>query len=129
MKKAVVILAALAFTTVGTGFAQTKMAPVGAPKTPAERAGHQVQALTRQLGLSAEQAPKVESILQAQLTEMQALNERYPAGNRRGIGPELKASKVRYDEQLKAVLTPEQFARLEQLRQERRQQLRDRRNG
>jgi len=129
MKKAFVILAALACTTAAPSFAQTRMAPVGATKTPAERAERQTQALTSQLGLSAEQEPKVESILQAQLTEMQALNEKYPAGNRRGMAPELKATKAKYDEQLKAVLTPEQFTKLEQLRQERRQQLRDRRKG
>lgn len=127
MKKAFVILAALVCTAAVPSFAQTRTAPVGATKTPAERAERQTRALTKQLGLSAEQEPKVESILQAQMTEMQALSEKYPAGSRRGMGPELKATKARYDEQLKAVLTPEQFAKLEQLRQERMQQMRDRR--
>ncbi|MDO7877513.1 hypothetical protein Q5H93_22430 [Hymenobacter sp. ASUV-10] len=127
MKKTFVILAALACATAAPSFAQTRMAPVGATKTPAERAERQTQALTKQLGLSPEQEPKVESILQAQMTDLQALNEKYPAGNRRGLGPELKASKAKYDEQLKAVLTPEQFAKLEQLRQERMQKMRDRR--
>lgn len=127
MKKAFVILAALACGAASPSFAQTGMAPAAAQKTPVERADRQTQALTRQLGLSAEQAPKVESILQAQMTEMQALNDKYPAGNRRGIGPELKASRAKYDEQLQAVLTPEQFTKLAQLRQERMQKMRDRR--
>lgn len=127
MQKTLVLLSVLAATAGRASVAQTRMAPAGATKTPEERADRQTQALVKQLGLSAEQEPKVESILLAQLSDMQALNQKYPAGNRRGIGPELKATKAKYDEQLKAVLTPEQFAKLEQLRQERREQLRERR--
>jgi protein CpxP len=127
MKKAFVIMAALAFTTAGSSFAQTKMAPVAATKSPEQRADRLAQYFSQQLGLSADQTAKVEPILLAQRQELQALKEKYPAGSRQGMGPELKAAQAKYDEQFKAVLTPEQFTRFLQLRDERREKMRDRR--
>lgn len=43
------------------------------------------------------------------------------------MGQELKASQASYTGQIRAVLTPEQFARFDQLRDEQRDNLRERR--
>jgi Spy/CpxP family protein refolding chaperone len=129
MKKAFVILAALALTSVGSTFAQTAVAPARPAKSPEQRADRLGQYFAKQLSLSPDQEARFEPILQAQLQEMQGLKEKYPAGNRRGAGPELKAAKAKYDEQFKAVLTPEQFTKFEQIRQEQVQKMRDRRQG
>lgn len=125
MKKTLVLLAALAWAPLSHCLAQPTMAPTNPPD---ERTTRQVQALTRQLSLTPEQSPRVESILQAQLQALQALKDKYPAGQCRGAMGELRSTKATYDAQLQAVLTPEQFAKLEQLRQERREQLRERRS-
>ncbi|QJX47779.1 hypothetical protein HMJ29_12840 [Hymenobacter taeanensis] len=93
--------------------------------TPEQRADLQAQRLTKQLGLSADQATQVKSIALAEAQEMQSMRSNVMAGtDRRAAMQSMKATRDKYDTQLKAVLTPDQLTKYTQLReqqQERRQ--------
>lgn len=132
MKKSL-LLAALALATFGTATAQTAtpavkttgsdanqnamhekmMAEDGkkASKTPAQKADHKAAKMAKELGLNTDQENKVEQILLAENQEMQALHAK--AAGPHGISPAMKAARAKYDGQLKAVLTPDQFAKLQ----------------
>ena len=122
MKKTLLALAAALL--LGTAPALAQQAP--ATRTPAQRADRQAQNLTKELGLSPDQASRVESILLAQRQAAQATREQ-AGGDRRAQMQGMKAARASSDEQLQAVLSPTQFARYQQLRDERREQLRERR--
>ena len=94
-------------------------------KTPAQKADHKAAKMAKELGLNADQENKVEQILLAENTEMKALHDQ--AAGSHGMSPAMKTARAKYDGQLKAVLTPEQFARFDQLRDEQRDNLRERR--
>ena len=125
MKKTLLLLAALAFTTTGTAFAQT--APAAdthearkqAPKSPAQRADHHASKMAKELGLNADQEAKVEQLLLARQQEAAALKTKY-AANRKAGRPEMKAAHDRYEAQFKTILTAEQFAKLSQIKDEHR---------
>ena len=142
MKKT--LLAALvALATLGTAAAQTKMAPV-APgqnpptmghgkghghKTPEQKADHRAAKLAKELGLNADQEAKVEAILLAENKEMMALHSKDAPGTRGEMAPEMKAVRDKYDAELKAVLTPAQFAKLQAERAEHRGEMKEKRAG
>jgi protein CpxP len=85
-------------------------------KTPAQKADHKATKMAKELGLNADQENKVEQILLAENQEMQALHAK--AVGTHGISPEMKTARAKYNGQLKAVLTPEQFTKLEAKRSE-----------
>ncbi|WBA42197.1 hypothetical protein [Hymenobacter canadensis] len=128
MKKMLVLLAALALSA-GTTFAQTTPAPTtrmgagrmqDAARTPEQRADMQTKHLTKQLGLSADQSAKVQTIALAENQELQALRGKYAsADTRKGAGQEMKAVQEKYDAQLKGVFTAEQYAKYTQMREDR----------
>ena len=141
MKKSL-LLAALACATASFAHAQTPaavkvtgsdarqtalheelMAKGGKPdqkpgKSPAQKADHKAGKMAKELGLNADQEAKVEQILLAENTEMQALHAK--AAGTHGMSPAMKAAHDKYDAQLKAVLTPAQFAQLQARRAEHR---------
>jgi protein CpxP len=125
MKKSLLLLAAMAFATAG--FAQTTTAPTqlpthrvhrmgqgqGTPKTPEQRADHHTAMLTKKLALTADQQPKVRQILLAQAQEGQALRAKYPAKEQRQAHrQEMKAGRAKYQAQLQAVLSADQYGKL-----------------
>lgn len=130
MKKTLALLAALAFATVGTSFAQT--APAAAtkvkmhgskgghgPKDPAKMADHKAGKMAKELGLTADQEAKVEQLLLARQQESAALKTKYAADKTAGR-TEMKASHEKYAAQLKAILTPEQYAKFDKMKDEHR---------
>jgi len=123
MKKVLLILGALALVPASHSFAQTQSIALRAPSDP------QIERLVKELGVSPDQAPRVESILLTQQQEIKTLQEKHAADGSRNLAADLQASKATYDEQLKAVLTTEQFAKLEQLRKEQAPKGRARRKG
>ena len=129
MKKMLALLTA-ALLTAGTLSAQTAPAPAGRLQqrpdlTPEQRADAQAQRLTTQLGLTADQTPKVRALVLAQVQELQTLRGKYAAaGSRQGMGAELKAAQDTFETQLKAVLTADQYSRYAQLREDRQDQRR-----
>ena len=87
--------------------------------------------MAKELSLTADQQARLTPILLAQRQEMLALRDKMQAGGRRaGMGQELKAAQAKYTEQIRAVLTPAQYTRFDQLKDEQRDKLRERRaNG
>lgn len=133
MTKFLILLTALA-ASASTSFAQaparaaqTAVDPAGQPKSPDQQAERRAQYLTKELGLTPDQQARLTPILLAQRQEMQALRSQVQTGGRRGMGQDLKASQTQYDTQIKAVLTPEQYAKFGQLKAEQRDKLRERR--
>ena len=118
MKKTLMLLAALAFTTAGTSFAQTAPTTTqahhgkgGHHQTPAQKADK----MAHHLGLSADQRAKVEQLLLARQQEGATLKAKYGADRKAGRA-EMKAAHDRYQSQLKTILTPEQYAKMDQMK-------------
>jgi protein CpxP len=129
MKKMLVLLAALSLTA-GAATAQTAAATrptrMGQDhmhdnaRTPEQHADQRAKRLTQQLGLSADQTAKVREIALAQHQEMQTLRGKYAATDtRKGAGQERKAVREKYDAQLKAALSADQYAKYDQMRDDR----------
>lgn len=137
MKKFLVLFAACAATTA-TSFAQAPAtasqptpATAGPQKSPDQMAERRAQYLAKELSLTADQQAKLTPILLAQRQDMQTLRSQVQTGGRRiGMAQDLKASQAKYDAQIKAVLTPEQYTKFTQLKEEQRDKMRERRaNG
>lgn len=126
MKKSLLLLAALAFTAAGPSFAQTAPAATtkarthqggkGHHKDPARKADQKAAKMAKELGLSADQEAKIEQLMLARQQETAAFKTKYGADKNAGRA-EMKASHDKYNAQLKAILTPEQFAKFGQLKQ------------
>ncbi len=124
MKKFLLPLLALALSATAASAQTTPDQASGRPqRTPEEMAARQTQGLTKQLGLSADQAAKVQPILLARDQDMLAMRSQMQAGtaDRRQLRGQMQANRAKYDDQLKAVLTPEQFAQMQTLQADRRQ--------
>ena len=129
MKKNLFLLAALAFATAGTSFAQTAVKTTGTdanqtarhyqkgPKDPAKMADHRASKMAKELGLNADQEAKMEQLLLARQQETAALKTKYGTDRKAGR-PEMKAAHDRYETQVKTILTPEQFAKMDKLKAE-----------
>jgi Spy/CpxP family protein refolding chaperone len=127
MKKTLLLFAALGFATAGAGFAQTTT--TAAPntkmkakqdkpkKTPEQKADKGASKMARELGLNPDQEARVEQILLARQQEMQRLKAKYGQDRKAGQA-DVKAAKTRYNAQLKEVLTADQFAKYNQLKDE-----------
>jgi protein CpxP len=126
MKKTLILLAALAFTTAGTAFAQTKMAPVSPVtkmkvkekkehKTPEQKADHGAAKMAKELGLNADQEARIEKIMLARQQEMNALKDKYGKDHKAGQ-TDKKALRDKYDAQFKEVLTAEQYTKFSQMK-------------
>ncbi|WP_135433968.1 hypothetical protein [Hymenobacter fodinae] len=124
------VLLAAAVLVAGSASAQTapandqlvRQGPKGQGRlsiTPEQRAELQSQRLTKQLGLSADQTTQVRSIALAEAQEMQAMRGNAGAGaDRQAAMQSMKATRDKYDAQLKAVFTPDQLTKYNQLRDE-----------
>ncbi len=113
------LLAALALTT-GVAAAQPTP-PQGGPMqdrgpgrpmpgNPDEMARHQTERMTRELGLNADQAAKVQQIQTARAQEMQAMRGQAGA-DRDKMREQMQASRTKYDAQFKEVLTADQYTK------------------
>ena len=125
MKKLLFLIAALGLATAGTSFAQTApaarpaQAPQHPPRDPDKMADHRAGKMAKTLGLSPDQEAKVEQLLLARQQETAALKAKYGTDRKAGRA-EMKAAHERYQAQLKTILTPEQFAKFDQMKDEHR---------
>ncbi|GAA3929530.1 hypothetical protein [Hymenobacter algoricola] len=129
MKKILILLAAFSFSAAAVS-AQTvttkvkskdKKEQVGkTPKTPEQRADHMARRLTKSLQLTTDQTARVRQLYLAQAQEMQARGAKYAAeNNKAGRHADKKASRERYDAQLKQILNADQYNKYAQQRAER----------
>jgi protein CpxP len=75
--------------------------------------------MAKELGLNADQEAKVESLMLARQQETATLKAKYGADRKAGR-TEMKAAHDRYEAQLKTILTPEQYAKMDKLKAEHR---------
>lgn len=129
MKKFLLPLPLLAafVLTAGTAAAQasTAMSDGGALQgrgrmqgSPDEMAKRQTERLTQELGLTTDQAPKVQQIMLARGQEMQAMRGQGD-GDRDQMREQMQASRAKYDPQFRAVLTPDQYTKYTAMQTER----------
>lgn len=123
MKKFLLPLLAFAFSATAAS-AQTGPPQGGRPqRTPEEMAARQTEGLTKQLGLSADQSAKVQQIMLARDQEMLAVRGQRQAGtgDRKQMRAQMMAGRTKYDDQLKAVLTPDQYTKYTAMQANRRE--------
>jgi Spy/CpxP family protein refolding chaperone len=129
------LASAVAFTTVSIGtiasYAQSPQDPQGpppygpgGPRHHGPNAEFETKMLTKRLGLSADQAAKVEPILAAQNEQMKALRPRpgTDTGNPpdfKAIHEQRKAIEDQTKQQLASVLTPDQLAQFDKMHEHR----------
>ena len=73
--------------------------------------------MAKELGLNADQEAKVEQLMLARQQESDALKTKYAADKNAGRA-EMKASHEKYEAQFKAILTPEQYAKMDKMKAE-----------
>ena len=101
---------------ISLSFAQN---PNKKTKTPEQRATNRSEALAQKLTLSADQKQSVYNLILERATKVDAIRAKYASGgDRKAMRQELKPILVDFDAKLKAILTPEQVAKWEQLKAE-----------
>lgn len=139
MKKSLILFAAFVFT-VGAASAQTAtqndrgqmqrpMRGQGMRNTmtPEQRADQQAQRLTKQLSLSTDQTAKVKALALSQQQQRQNMRSQASAStDRQAMMQSMKASRDQYEEQLKGILTSDQYTKYTQMRDERMDKMQDR---
>jgi hypothetical protein len=123
MKKVIVLLVAAVFS-VTTGFAQErekekdkpKPQTEKAPKTPEERANACADRMSKDLGLSADQIMKIHDLALTRAKKMDELREKYKGkdGDKQLWKEERKKVRDEFHAGVKAVLSPEQYAKWEE---------------
>ena len=125
MKKFLLPLLALALSATAAAAQTTPAQPGGRPqRTPDEMAARQTQGLAKRLNLSADQAAKVQQIMLARDQEMQAKRgemQNAATSNRKQVRDQMRADRAKYEDQLKAVLTPEQLTQYNAMAGKRRE--------
>lgn len=147
MKKPLILLAALAFTSANAALAQApatstattatqakgqpglaKGKKAKAQKSPAQKADHKAGKMAKELGLNADQEARVEQLMLARQQEVAALKAKYGADKKAGRA-DMTAAQQRYESQLQTILTPEQYTKMNQLKAEHRSHDKAKGNG
>ena len=126
MKKMLLLLAGMALLA-GSAAAQTSTTPMQRPvgarmqQGPDQRTPEQhAAALTKQLGLSAEQTEQVRQLEESRRQEMQAMRGQMQAGgDRTAMRQNMETMRTKYDTQFKGILSADQYAKYGQLQQNR----------
>ena len=127
MKRFILLIALLLIGSISGRAVAQEPAPA-APQVP-EQARQRVEQIKERLKLTPEQVEQVRPILADEMQKVKALREPSSGGDRRDrrkMAREFKRIQGDADEQLKRVLSKEQMQELKTLRDEWRQQLRER---
>jgi protein CpxP len=84
--------------------------------------------LAKELNLTPAQQTQVQQLMATQRQETQTAIQQ-AGGNRRAMGQAMRAGRDKFDGQLKTVLTPAQYTQYQQLMAQRRELVRERRQG
>jgi len=90
-------------------------------KTPEDKAQKQTQEMTSQLGLSQTQQQQVYNLNLSKINQTNAIKAKYN-GDMQAAQPELKPVHEQYKTNLNTILTPDQAAKWEQIKQQEKQQ-------
>lgn len=125
MKKLILILTLLSIGSIPTR-AQTAQE---APAVP-DQARERLEQIKERLKLTPEQVEQARPILMEEVQKLKALRDSNPGGGSRRdrlkMAREFKRIQDDADDRLKKVLTKDQMNELKKMREERRQQMRDR---
>lgn len=119
MKNLVTTLALVAGLLASPAMRAQDMDDDGGKKTPEERAKHRTEVMTKELGLNAEQVAKVNTININFARTVSDLKQIKDEATRKGRMDTLKANR---DNSLKAVLTPEQYTKMTELRAKKKEE-------
>ena len=134
MKNYLFLLASLVLTTAGTAHAQAPVKTTGSVanenarhrnlsaqnrKTPAQKADRKASKMAKALGLNGDQEARIEQLMLARQQESAALKAKYGTDKKAGRA-DLQAARNRYQAQLKTILTAEQYAKFNQMKEEHR---------
>ncbi len=89
-------------------------------KTPQEKSANQAKKLIQHLGLTAEQGAQVEAALLLRMTKMSAIKTTVEKGEGRQKDA-AKAIMEEFDAKMKTILTPEQYTKFEQTREDKKE--------
>ena len=131
MKKFPVLLAVALFAAAGIALAQAPVKTTGSnanqtalhqklgkkTKSPTQKADRKASKMAKELGLNPDQEAQVEKLLLTRAQENAALKVKYAADKKAGRA-DTKAAHDRHHAQLKVILTPEQYAKFNQLKAE-----------
>ncbi|GAB3822938.1 hypothetical protein GCM10028895_28710 [Pontibacter rugosus] len=97
-------------------------------KSPEERAALRTEKMSKELGLNKSQTKKLEALNLKQAREMEAKHANYKHGDRRDKNQreEMQASREKWNNELKDILSKKQYAQYEEKRQEMRAHRKDR---
>lgn len=132
--KRIILLSMLAvfcqFTTLQNLYSQTK-ANNKVRRTPQEKADARVKRMTQDLSLTADQVPKVKAIILDRIQKMDALKTKYASSaDKKEMHQKMKTIRDQKESELKAVLTPEQYAKHVQMKeQEKQKRMQNKKNG
>lgn len=119
MKKLKFALVALMMVSI-TAFAQQKNQKQKVKKaTPEQRAMRQTETLAAKLLLNPEQKEKVNSTILSKINVLDQIKTKYQGVKSKERNAELKAARISYEQDMKNILTPEQFEKWYKPRKER----------
>jgi hypothetical protein len=106
-------------------------APAAAPAPQVAQAQERLKQLEERLSLTPEQKEQLRPVLVDELQQMKALREKSQAGDRgrrdrRKLARDLRSIQSETDKKLRAILSEPQMAEMKKVREEWRQQMRDR---
>ncbi len=95
-------------------------------KTPQEKSENQAKKLTEKLVLNAAQTTQVQAALLDRITKIQTVRSTVEKGG--GKRKEaIKVILVEFDTKMKTILTPEQYTKFEQLREDKKEKMKEKR--
>jgi hypothetical protein len=105
MKKASVI-AIMLFLILGTSIAQEGNKQ---KKTPEQKAKKQTEIINNQLNLTGDQQTKIYPLLLSNITQIDAIKAKYGDNRSKERNKELRDLKIKFTEELKTILTADQY--------------------
>jgi Spy/CpxP family protein refolding chaperone len=126
MLNKIVFMLFLFVTTIFSAVAQDADVIKSEGKTPQERSEHQAKKLTKVIPLTAEQTPQVQAALLDRMTKMATMKTTVEKGD----GKQKEAAKAimaEFDAKMKTILTPEQYTKFEQTREDKKEKMMEKR--
>jgi Spy/CpxP family protein refolding chaperone len=119
----IAVIAAIAVSSLVTFTAAAQDKPPGEGNGPHKehpQAGARMDKMATELGLNADQKAKWEALMKSQAEKMKAIHDDASLTQEQKR-EKAKALREDNDKQMKQILTPEQYAKWEKMRQERRE--------